>query len=138
MAGGTSTFSLSDGKLQVEMDGALVVLTRIDVIDPAALIGNWKLVFHSRDGVETEIVNDVCYEYTADGQMIYRTYDGIGGPLVSTVIVSYELEGNTLTETDGTLTDVLTISIDGDTMNAVSEIDDGVPVSMTFIRVDNP
>ena len=137
----TAAYTLTGNELEIREAGMVLVLRRSGAaavtgsgaVDAASLIGGWKLTGLSQNGQSVELVNDLTYEFTADGAMVQRLYNGKGGPLYEMDRASYELREDGLYFDDGEYLYQLQIELNGDQLVLTEDA-----TVMTFTRVANP
>ena len=137
----TAAYTLTGNELEIREAGMVLVLRRSGAaavagsgaVDAASLIGGWKLTGLSQNGQSVELVNDLTYEFTADGEMVQRLYNGKGGPLYEMDRASYELREDGLYFDDGEYLYQLQIELNSDQLVLTEDA-----TVMTFTRVANP
>ena len=137
----TAYYTLTGNELEIREAGIVLVLHRSGTAaltgsgtaDASALIGGWKMTGYSENGQSMELINDLTYEFTADGQMIQRLYEGKGGPLYEMDRVSYELAEDGLYFYDDDYYYILQVELIGNQLVLTEDT-----VVMTFTRTDKP
>ena len=137
----TAEYTLTGDELEIREAGMVLVLRRSSAsavtgsgaVDAASLIGGWKLTGLSQNGQSVELVNDLTYEFTADGELVQRLYSGKGGPLYEMDRVAYELREDGLYLDDGEYYYILQVELNGSDLVLTED-----QTVMSFTRVDNP